>query len=130
METAVELDLPVDHRSVREARLFVAAANERAVDPLAAARLIEAQLIISELVANALLHGGLRPGDWIRVTFARHRAQLRIDVDDGGTFTADCETFAPSQPGSDSDSRGLRIVQALTSHWQADNGRVTAWLNC
>jgi anti-sigma regulatory factor (Ser/Thr protein kinase) len=123
VETAVELDLPVDHTSVREARRFVAT-----IDGLAVQRLADAQLIVSELVTNALLHSGLVAGNRIHVTIVTFHEQLRIDVHDGGTFTADCETFGPSQPGSSSDSRGLRMVQTLATHWQADEGRVTAWL--
>ena len=123
METAIELDLPVDHRSVREARQFVAT-----IDGVAPERLADLQLIASELITNALLHSGVGPTDRILLTLARHGNRLRIDVDDAGTFTADSDTFAyPTANGH--HSRGLRIVQTLTVHWQADNGRVTAWLD-
>ena len=85
-------------------------------------------MVVTELVNNALLHGEPGLGDQIWLAVARHGNRLRIDVHDGGMFSADCNTFRPSQPSSNSDSRGLRIVQKLSTHWQAVDGRVTAWL--
>jgi anti-sigma regulatory factor (Ser/Thr protein kinase) len=124
VETAVELDLPVDHTSAREARRFIANAAG-----LAAERLADAQLVASELVTNALLHAGLAPTDRILLALSCHGSRLRIDVQDAGTFTADSETFFHGSRNGDDHGRGLRVVQALTTHWQADTGRVSAWLN-
>ena len=123
METAHELDLPVDQRSVREARQFVATC-----DGFPRERIADAQLVVSELVTNALQHAGLGPADRIVLTLTRHRDRLRIDVHDTGAFTADGETFDYPPRRLNRRGRGLRIVHALATHWQADNGRVTAWL--
>jgi serine/threonine-protein kinase RsbW len=121
--TAVELDLPVDHRSVREARTFVAS-----LDGLAPERLGDAQLVASELVTNAIRHAGLGPTDRILLTVSRHGHRLRIDVHDAGSFTADSDTFTyPAR--NHHHGRGLRIVQTLAIRWQAEDGRVTAWLD-
>ena len=124
METAVELDLPVDHRSVREARQFVAN-----FDGLDSQRLADAQLIVSELVTNALQHARLGPADSIRLSLARLDSRLRIDIDDAGTFSADSATFPYPRASRQRRGRGLRIVQSLTTRWQAADGRVTAWLD-
>jgi anti-sigma regulatory factor (Ser/Thr protein kinase) len=124
VETAGELDLPVDRRSVREARTFVAN-----FDGLAGERLADAQLVVSELVTNALQHAGLGPTDLIALTLSHHGSRLRIDVDDAGTFTADSDTYTYPPRSRKSRGRGLRIVQTLAVHWQADNGRVTVWLD-
>lgn len=126
METAVELDLPVDHTSVREARQFVAS-----VDGLAPDRLLDTQLVVSELVTNALEHAGLGPADSIGLRLSRLGGRLRIDVDDAGTFTADSDTFAyPRRHGRHRrNGRGLHIVGAIAVRWQAADGRVTVWLD-
>jgi anti-sigma regulatory factor (Ser/Thr protein kinase) len=124
VETAVELDLPVDHRSVREARQFVANFDGLDRDGLATA-----QLVVSELVSNALRHAGLGPGDLIRVSVSRLGSRLRVDVDDAGTFSADSDSYAyPAHGRHHGGGRGLRIVQTLSIRWQAADGRVTAWL--
>jgi anti-sigma regulatory factor (Ser/Thr protein kinase) len=124
VETAVELDLPVDHRSVREARQFVAT-----FDGLDSRRLADAKLVVSELVTNALEHAGLGPADLIRLSLSRHGSRLRIDIDDAGTFTADSDTFAYPRRARYRRGHGLRTVQALAIRWQAADGRVTAWLD-
>ena len=92
-------------------------------------RLADAQLVVSELVTNALDHAGLGQPTVIRLSVSRHGNRLRIDVDDAGTFTADSDTFAKPSPGRHRRGHGLRIVQALAIHWQAADGRVTAWLD-
>ena len=124
METAVALDLPVDHRSVRKARQFVAT-----FDGLNAAGLADLQLVVSELVTNALQHAGLGPADVICLSLSRLGDRLRIDVDDAGTFTADSDTFSYQRRGRRHRGQGLRIVQSVASRWQAADGRVTAWLD-
>jgi anti-sigma regulatory factor (Ser/Thr protein kinase) len=121
VETAAELDLPVDLRSVREARIFIAGLNG-----LAPQRLADAQLIVSELVTNALLHAGLHAADRIVLRISRHQRRLRIEVDDGGTFTADSESFAYSR--NEDRAHGLRLIQLIALAWTAENGNVTAWL--
>ena len=123
METALELDLPVDHTSVREARRAV-----ELIDELALQR-SDAQLIVSELVTNALTHAGLAPTDVITLTVARHGTRLRIDVDDGGSFTADSETFEYASRVGTNGGHGLRLVQRLALRWQALDGRVSVWLD-
>lgn len=110
METAFELDLTVDHSSVREARRFVAI-----FDGAESGRLVDAQLVVSELVTNALEHAALGPADSIRLRLCRLGSRLRIDVDDAGTFTADSDTFAYPRRGRHHRGRGLRVVQALQS---------------
>lgn len=125
METAVALDLPVDHRSVQQARQFVTT-----FDGLVLGRVADAQLVVSELVTNALDHAGLGPTDLISLRLSRHGSRLRIDVDDAGAFTADSDSFPyPSRGRHHHRGRGLRIVQALAIRWQAADGRVTAWLD-
>jgi anti-sigma regulatory factor (Ser/Thr protein kinase) len=125
VETAVELDLPVDHTSVREARQFVDRFDGLDRDGSATA-----QLIVSELVSNALKHAGLGHGDLIRVSMSRLGSRLRVDVEDAGTFSADSDTYAYPAPGRrHAGGRGLRIVQTLSVRWQATDGRVTAWLD-
>lgn len=121
METAAEIHLPASVESVRNARHLVASCD------LARERVADAQLVVSELVTNALLHGGLGPADHISLIISRDDNRLRIDVRDRATFDADSETFAYSKV--DGRLRGLGVVRLLADRWRAESGCVTAWLD-
>jgi two-component sensor histidine kinase len=92
-----------------------------AFDSLPPAVATDAELVVSELVTNALLHAGLGPDDVIELTLAHERGCLRIDVDDRGSF---CGPPVPMVSGG----LGLHVVEALTERWEAEGGRVTAWI--
>jgi anti-sigma regulatory factor (Ser/Thr protein kinase) len=74
-----------------------------------------AQLLLSELVNNCVVHGAAaEPDSWIDVSAATFPQSLRVEVSDGGaTFRHD-----PVLPAFDAGSgRGLYLVKELSSRW-------------
>lgn len=73
------------------------------------------ELLLTELVTNALLHSyGNGP---IEVHVFADRDKIRLEVDDGGASDID-----PSQPidtpsSDDQGGRGLFLVQEMSSRW-------------
>jgi anti-sigma regulatory factor (Ser/Thr protein kinase) len=96
-EKHVQIDLPPDRSAARAARDAVAAltANE------------EAQLVVGELVTNAVMHGSPP----ISLSATPLATGLRVEVRDGRP------DLGPAAP----DSRGLRLVQAIALQWGIDS---------
>jgi hypothetical protein len=80
-----------------------------------------AQLVVSELVTNAVLHGGR---DVVIVRLLIDGPRLRIEVSDGNART-------PPQlrASQDESSRGLHLVDAYASAWGfvPTGDRKTVW---
>jgi len=110
----VKAQLAADKLAVREARLRV-----RELDELPSQTAADAELIVSELVANALLHAHLQPGDVIDVALVTDGERLVIEVDDHGSFSG-----RPRGRGG----MGLRVLDALCEDWSAQSGQVSASL--
>jgi serine phosphatase RsbU (regulator of sigma subunit)/anti-sigma regulatory factor (Ser/Thr protein kinase) len=69
----------------------------------------EAELVVSELVTNALLHG--KPPVVVRVT--AHGSGVRIEVADGSRSTP-----VRADPGSDAmTGRGIGLVESVSARW-------------
>jgi anti-sigma regulatory factor (Ser/Thr protein kinase) len=120
MERAVALSLPAEPGAVAQARRLV-----ESVSDLPPAHVVDAQLVISELVTNALQHAELDAGATIVVSMQRERDRYRIVVDDHGSFTARAGDELPGHPRG---GRGLAIVDALCVTWEANKGLVVAWM--
>ncbi|MGW7351793.1 ATP-binding protein [Streptomyces sp. NPDC054784] len=78
-----------------------------------------AEVIVSELAANAALHGVL-PGRGFRLTLLLSPGgdRLRIEVTDGCGERRPPEVVPPQPPGDDAESgRGLILVDALAERW-------------
>jgi anti-sigma regulatory factor (Ser/Thr protein kinase) len=91
------------------------------VEPWASNGLVlDLGLLVTELVANAVLHGAPR----IRLEIATDmRATIRVEVFDGSTELPTLLDF----PNDGLSGRGLRIVDALATDWGArrqGNGKV------
>lgn len=71
----------------------------------------DAELLVSELATNALVHAGTEPY-WLRVTCGPRR--LRVEVGDGSAL------MPVMGEGSGVTGRGLRIVHALAACWGVD----------
>ncbi|WNB86931.1 response regulator [Cellulomonas sp. ATA003] len=112
-------DLPKDLLSVRESRRFLR-------EILASWAMSEAedaaQLVVSELVTNAITHADSA----CRLRLSRTTGGLRVEVVDGGTGTPDPQP--PSATGL--HGRGMHIVDALAVAWGTellDTGGKVVW---
>ncbi|MFG2618139.1 ATP-binding protein [Streptomyces sp. NPDC048507] len=73
-----------------------------------------AELLLSELVTNAVRHSGAPPGRDIGVRVARYDGVLRVEVADAGALV----DLAPQNASAwDERGRGLAIVAALADRW-------------
>jgi two-component sensor histidine kinase len=112
MASRAHFTLTPDALAVREARLRL-----RAFDDLPAQTRADAELVVSELVANSLLHARLGPDELIDVTLRRRDRCLSIEVDDHGRFSG--------RPRGRRGA-GLRVLDTLCEDWHAEAGRVSA----
>ena len=103
------LDLPAELASARRARQFVAECAARMDRP----EVTEvAQLLVSELVTNAVAHAGTP----LEVECAPTDRGLRVEVHDGSTRLP-----VPVRPHPWAErGRGLVLVDTLASRWGAD----------
>jgi anti-sigma regulatory factor (Ser/Thr protein kinase) len=90
--------------------------------PLPAGALVDARLLVSELVANSMRHARLGPNDTIRVTAEVGNGRLRVDVVDGGRGGTPVAGATRPRPGAES-GWGLYLVETLSSRWGYVAGR-------
>lgn len=112
-------DLPKDLLSVRESRRFLRETLAQWALPEAED---SAQLVVSELVTNAITHAESA----CRLRLSRTTGGLRVEVVDGGTGTPDPQP--PSATGL--HGRGMHIVAALAVAWGTellDTGGKVVW---
>jgi anti-sigma regulatory factor (Ser/Thr protein kinase) len=115
-----EAAFPADLRSAAEARRFV----ERMLRAWGCATLIEtAQLLVSELVVNAVLHA--RTDARLRLVLDDER--LHVEVRDRSTVLPDRRPYSPTA----TTGRGLMILDALSDAWgvQATDTGKTVWFD-
>jgi anti-sigma regulatory factor (Ser/Thr protein kinase) len=90
-------------------------------------RLDDVLLAVTELVNNAVMHGGLSPGDDLTVSVGPDGDLIRFTVGHAGVLF-DVDELPPSSrdPGA---SRGLAIVDRIADVWGVDSDgvEVTAW---
>ena len=116
-ETALELtaDLPQEPSSVRTARTLVREALGDAGDDV----LFALELLVSEVVTNALTHAGSAP---------RIEAQLTPETIRVAVYDAERALPAHRQPDQDRPGgRGLHLLDRVASRWGAeptDDGKV------
>ncbi len=86
----------------------------------------EAEIVVSELVANAVRHATPLPDGTMRVKWKVRGTIVEIDVTDGGGTTT--PRPAPRAVWSPA-GRGLRIVRSLAHEWGVveDRNGVTVW---
>lgn len=86
----------------------------------------ESELVVSELVANAVRHARPLGDGTVRVRWKVRGEVVEIEVTDGGSET----TPRPSPPMLwASSGRGLRIVRSLAHEWgvSEDRAGITVW---
>jgi anti-sigma regulatory factor (Ser/Thr protein kinase) len=109
---AAEITLPDHEHSAREARRFLSQAycaehHSRVLD--------EAQLLVSELVTNAVRHGG--PPVTVRVECVGVEG-LRVSVSDGDPRPPVRRDVDPDSEGG----RGVALVDILSDRWGVEAG--------
>jgi anti-sigma regulatory factor (Ser/Thr protein kinase) len=88
----------------------------------------EAEIVISELVGNAVRHARPLPDGMIRVSWTVRAGVVEVEVADGGGPTV--PRPAPRSPMS-AGGRGLRIVRGLAHEWGVHEDRAgrTVWVS-
>ncbi|MBX9245419.1 ATP-binding protein [Actinotalea ferrariae] len=82
------------------------------------------ELLASELLANAVLHGG--EGGAVGVQVRTTETTVRVSVSDGGSLAPVVLHREPSAPSG----RGMAIVEAMSTRWGVDEhaeGGKTVW---
>jgi anti-sigma regulatory factor (Ser/Thr protein kinase) len=117
---AAEIILPDEEHSARRARGFLteaycAAHHARVLD--------EAQLLVSELVTNAVRHGG--PPVRVRVSCEGDGPALHVRVSDGNPLPPVRRDVAPEAEGG----RGVALVDIISDRWgvEHDAAGKTIW---
>lgn len=107
-------------RARAELRAFLAQ------DDVSAERLFELQLLVTELVSNAVRHGS-RAGDEVELAFDRPGGDLRVSVADAGR--GESKPAVRAQSSTARSGRGLRAVERLSDEWAAERraGRCAVW---
>jgi anti-sigma regulatory factor (Ser/Thr protein kinase) len=121
-DALLRLDLPDRAAAPAAARKALTALNG-SLHLVSETRLREAQLLLSELVANAVRHGDAQP---VGVAVHASPGVLRVEVSDDG------HGFDPNDLDRPSLERaggwGLEIVAALAHRWGVERGaRTTVW---
>jgi anti-sigma regulatory factor (Ser/Thr protein kinase) len=106
--------MPAGPEAAKEARDFLASVGCRTHHQEV---IFEAQLLVSELVGNAVRHG-LPPVEV--AVFCRGADAMEVRVRDTGTRRGPAAIPDPEPPGEDAESgRGLMIVDLLSDAWGA-----------
>ena len=102
-----------------------AAVRDRFADALSRDAMEDLELVVSELVSNAVEHGC----GTVRLDVDLDRYGLHAFVADGGDG-GDGFDYVPSSAGVDSPcGRGLSIVDALATRWGTRAGRTHVWFD-
>ena len=115
-----ELILPADESAPLLAR---SALNDAIPPPLLNERIDDARLAISELAANAVRHGHLRPDqDTLRLVIDADDDHVRIEVEQStaavGVRVVEPRWEDPVRVGG----CGLRLVEQLADEWGVETG--------
>jgi len=110
---------------VRAAPAAVAEARRRvpALGDLPDRVRLDAEVVVSELVTNSVLHAGLSDDDVIDVALRRDDERVVIEVDDrDGLYGESGKHPAARRAGG----MGLKLLDRICDHWHAEAGRVVA----
>ena len=118
----MELRLPAQRSAVRAARHWVVSQARAAGVPAPRVPLIE--LLTSEVVANAVVHGDAH--DLLTVSAERLDGGFRVGVTDGAPGLPVLRETGPEVPGG----HGVRLVDTLAAAWGVEprsEGGKTVW---
>jgi anti-sigma regulatory factor (Ser/Thr protein kinase) len=113
----VERELPASAEAASAARHALDALTD-----LPTGQKRDVQLLVSELVTNAVRHAGLRASDRIRLVIDLADHALRVEVHDpGGGFVPSAPAPDPARPSG----WGLYLVAELADRWGVDSDEAT-----
>jgi len=120
----LDVALPAEPRSVARARRLV-----DVLPPIDSrdGLFLDLRLVLSELIANAILHGAEKPAGTVGVGLDLDPERLRIEVTDGGGGF-DPDRRAPLDAERPA-GRGLHLVDALCDRWGVElRGPTCVWV--
>ncbi|WP_282697627.1 ATP-binding protein [Streptomyces sp. CC208A] len=123
LRNTVEVFLPSEPAYVKMSRRVAAGAMER-WGGIPAAVADDAVLIVSELMTNAILHGGgvdAQKAVGLRIEHTGNA--LLVEVTDGNSKPARLKTAG----GTETGGRGLLLVTRLACDWGTHNENRTTW---
>jgi len=110
-EQQVELRFDGGERAPSRARHAI---RERLDGELDDETAYDIHVVVSELVANAVRHGGARGPDAVTVSLTLAPDRVRVEVEDPGPGFDPPEHPAPRASGG---GRGLVLLERMTSRW-------------
>src|SRR4051794_7368437 len=117
---AAQFDLGGGPEAIGRARTAVTEFIADAVDPQ---RLYDLQLLVSEVVTNAVRHGGARQGEHVDFRLALTRDEVRLEVRDPGPGFHD---VTPALPATDrGGGYGLYLVDLFADNWGVNGSEGT-----
>ena len=124
-EVRIDLELPVVEHAPTLARRAVRELAGR-LDGTGA----DVELVVSELVTNAVVHAGLRAGDSVHLRVSVAGDHLLIEVDDRGVRTdrQRAITARVRRPDSAGAGLGLLIVERLADEWERRGRSYPVWM--
>jgi anti-sigma regulatory factor (Ser/Thr protein kinase) len=118
----LSLELPARREAPSSARKALASLNG-ALHLVSDARLLDAQLMVTELVSNAVLHGGDDEHPLRVEVRADEESMIVTVIDLGGGFDPDRLTGpSPDRSGG----WGIPLVDALAHRWGVESGALTS----
>ncbi|TDD55904.1 ATP-binding protein [Kribbella antibiotica] len=116
--SVVDVVLPHEVSAVADARHRLAAHLKRY--RISDAACDDAQLVLSELLSNAIRYAPALPAGEVRAAWWIDKAGIHVEVTDGRGDT-EPQRIDDTHPES-IGGRGLAIVDVLTSHWDVRTG--------
>lgn len=119
----LELELAPSARAASEARTAVT----RRFEGLSSEAMQDLRLLISELVANAILHAAQSPDDCIQVRVTRRGNRVHAEVIDcGGAGDIRPRPLDPESPGG----FGLHLLDEISDRWGVrHDGSTCVWFD-
>ena len=99
--------------------------NRELAGRLSEATLADVSLLVTELVANGVWHGGAGPGKTLHVSVSGDDDAVRIEVENPGTDGDPAQRHPDMEGGG---GLGLHIVERVASRWGVRRApRVAVW---
>jgi anti-sigma regulatory factor (Ser/Thr protein kinase) len=117
----IRAELPPDLHAAARGRALV----ERVLQDAPSERAWDAEVLVSEVVTNAVLHGTPDPDDPPRLTVEADEGRLRVEVEDGGPGIVQPERALPDPTAT--SGRGLALVGGLADRWGVERLPSRVW---